>query len=523
MSHSDPFVSEQYILLPSQGVRAQQGTEQTLFLNFPLTQSTQPSQAATLYYAGPTRGLRERFEVRYGPMTGDVAFAFGAPEIPLTVVDTVHEDGPKLVEVTESAALKLRLANPFVRLVPNRDYAPQQFSLSLPLSLPPGAGAALPTIIELRGKPANVPIAGTEVLALTDAALKLGDRGITDQYGRVELRLGPAPVHAEQLYVEPPPHGYWGAYRSSVTLSSPFSIVLEAVDLTFVDALRHHCGPNPGALDGRGVKVAVIDTGVDLNHPDLTVQGGANTVTGEQFNDYGDNGIGHGTHVAGIIAAAGVPPTGVRGLAPAADLLSFRVYGANTRAAKTYAIMKALIYAADWGCHLINLSLGAIPPDEALRDAIVDASDRGVVVIGAAGNDHRQAVSVPACYGTPVSALGRTGTFPAGAREQGDIANPVGTDPADFVADFSNIGPDIDFIAPGVGIVSTVPGGYAPGRGTSMAAAAATGMAARLLGVRPDLLGMPPDQARSVAFKNYLGTTARSMGFGMMYEGYGML
>lgn len=520
MSLSDSRGLEQYILLPPQGVRAQQGVEKTFFVSLPLVQNG-PPQDATLHWAAPARGPWEGLNITFGPTLEDVPFE--APSIPLRVVDTVHEDGPKLVEVTESAALKLRLAAPFVRLVPNRDYTPQQISPPLPLSLPPGAAAASPTIVEVRGYPANVPIAGTEVLALTDAALKLGDRGITDQHGQVQLRLGPAPVHAEELYVEPPSYGYWGAYRASATLSSPFSIDLEAVSLSWVDALRHHSGTIPRGLDGQGVKVAVIDTGVDLRHPDLTVRGGANTVPGELPADYGDNGVGHGTHVAGIIAAAGVPPNGVRGLAPAAELRSYRVYGANSRTAKTYPIMKALIYAAEEGCHLINLSLGAMPPDDALRDAIIDASQRGAVVIGAAGNNYREAVSVPAVYGMPVSALGRTGTFPAGAREQGDIATPVGTDPADFVAGFSNIGSDIAFIAPGVGIVSTVPSGYAPGRGTSMAAAAATGMAACLLSTRPDLVTMSADQARSAAIRNYLGTAARSMGFGLVYEGYGML
>jgi hypothetical protein len=524
MTHIDPQgtqETEQYILLPPRGIRTTQAVHRSFFGSLPRARSTGPSEAATLRYSRPVLGPPGGFDIRYDPTLMEAPF--DAPYIPIRVVDSIHEDGPKLIEATESAAFKLRLAAPFARLVPNRDYRPQQPSPSLPLAPPSGAASAPPVAIEICGRPGRVPIAGIEVLVITDVAGNLGAQGITDARGRVELRLGPGPVRAERLHVEPPASGYWGAFRAPVVLSAHTGIALDAISLAQPDALRHHCAAVPRGRDGDGVRVAVIDTGIDLTHPDLTVAGGANTVTGEQSGDYGDNGIGHGSHVAGIIAAAGSPPHGVRGLAPAAELMSYRVYGQDSRTAKTYAITKALISAVEGGCHLINLSLGALPQDEALKDAIDDAADQGVVVIAAAGNDYRKSVSVPACYATAVSAFGRTGTFPPGAREQGDVDIPAGSDPADFVAAFSNIGSEVYFIAPGVGIVSTVPGGYAPGRGTSMAAAAATGMAARLLSARPDLLTLPPDHSRSAAIKHYLGTAARSMGFGLAYEGYGML
>ncbi len=289
------------------------------------------------------------------------------------------------------------------------------------------------------------------------------------------------------------------------------------------DALRHFCGPAVTGADGAGVRVAVIDTGIDTGHPDVPSLTGRNTVTGEAAGDFGDNGLGHGTHIAGIIAGRGAPPGGVGGLAPGVDLYVYRVFGAGQGTAKNYAIAKALIYASDAECHLINLSLGGVVPDEVLRDAVQDARDHGALVVCAAGNAGRQPVGVPASYGLAVAAMGRVGTFPAGAREEADVDAPVGSDPDDFVAGFTNVGGNVEFIAPGVGIVSMLPGGYGPRRGTSMAAAAATGMAARLLSAQPSLLSMPADAARAAAMHTHLTGQARSMGFGLQFEGYGML
>ena len=106
----------------------------------------------------------------------------------------------------------------------------------------------------------------------------------------------------------------------------------------------------------------------------------------------------------------------------------------------------------------------------------------------AAGNEFRKSIGYPAAYvdqtGIVVSAMGRHGCFPAGACE---VDTPTGTDPLDFVAPFTNIGPgrnsgpQISVIAPGVGVISTVPGGHGVMSGTSMAAPAVSGFAARLL------------------------------------------
>jgi subtilisin len=103
--------------------------------------------------------------------------------------------------------------------------------------------------------------------------------------------------------------------------------------------------------------------------------------------------------------------------------------------------------------------LGGGPKDEATHSAIADAGAKGALVIAASGNDGRAPVSFPAAdsLALAVSALGRKGTFPAGTTETGDAAAPYGKDKANFIAAFSNVGPEISLTGPGVGIISTFP------------------------------------------------------------------
>jgi len=275
---------------------------------------------------------------------------------------------------------------------------------------------------------------------------------------------------------------------------------------------------------GQGVQVGVIDSGIDLHHPDLVVAGGANTVVGEQPNDYGDSGTEHhATHVAGIIAARGTPPNGIRGVAPAARLYSYRVFGQNQDRASNYSIAKAVDQATADGCDLLNLSLGGGSVDPVVQQSLEDARAAGVLPIVATGNDGRGPVSFPASEPSAiaVSALGRKGTFPSGTTEAGDVAGPYGSDAHDFIAAFSNVGPEVDLTGPGVGIMSTIVDGYAVMDGTSMACPAVTGAAARLV-AGSNLLQAPRDAARSDAMAHLLLNSAKQLGFPVNLEGQGL-
>jgi subtilisin len=223
-----------------------------------------------------------------------------------------------------------------------------------------------------------------------------------------------------------------------------------------------------------------------------------------------------------------------QGLAPGVDLLSFRAYPQGSLETNNYQILKAISRAIDAGCDIINLSLnGEARPDETLRDALEDAKDNGVLVVVAAGNDAKPQVGFPAFYayseGLSVAAMGRTGTYPAGSHEDSDVGTPVGsTDPANFVARFTNRG-DVSLTAPGVGIISTVPGGYGVMSGTSMACPAVTGMTARHLAndltARGPLavMNQPKDAARVNAMISLISAATIKVFGDIKVEGDGMI
>lgn len=440
------------------------------------------------------------------------------------VIDSIHENGAKLVELSPNDVSALRAEQPGLRVVPVVYF--QTAEAPRPSIAPGAKGSFSAQAVKLRlqivSRAGGAPVPSATVVAFTDFANRLGAQGTTNSQGIVSLALGGESKKVQRLYVYAD-GGFWNLLRKNVTLKTGGQISLRPLDLSFTDSLRHFYGTSP--LDaGRGVKVGVIDTGVEP-HPDLKIDGGANTVTGENPNDFDDNGDGHGTHVAGIIAARGTPPSGVRGLAPAVSLRSYRVFGQNSHNASNFSIAKAIDRAVSDGCDLINMSLGGGAPDEATHSAMANARASGTVVFAANGNDGRQPVSSPAAdsLALAVSALGRKGTYPSGVAQADEAIKPFGKDKKNFIAAFSNIGPETDLTGPGVGVISTFPGGHAVLDGTSMACPAVVGAAARMLGGRPDLLGLKRDQARSDAIVAAVLQGAKQLGFGGIFEGQGLL
>jgi subtilisin len=511
--------SKRYILAPVQGFHAsrENAREMSLFSNL---------------HAMSTRKAISSL----GSATG--------PDISLTVVDSIGETKPKLIECSEDDLPELRAHHPNMRILPlvyyqtahrPKERIRQAVGMAAAAAAGAAAAVAAPAIsVQVVNGATGTPVVGATVVAFTDFAARAGAEGTTDSIGGVSLSLGAASASIERLYIYPPTDpatGLWPGLQENLTLNDGEIVRLQAVDLSFVDCVRHFY-PSNDLTSGHGVTVGVVDAGVALDHPDLVVSGGQNTVTGENAADFGDNGTeGHGTHVAGIIAARGTPPAGIRGVAPGVTLRAYRVFGQGQSGASNYDIAKAVDAGITDGCTLLNLSLGSpasagpVEGDPALSDAITAAHNAGVLVFVANGNDGRQPVGFPASatFSQAISAMGREGTFPAGTEPEGSVEAPFGTDPTNFIADFSDIGPQTDFTGPGVGVISTLPGGYGVMSGTSMATPAEVGAAARVLGANPAILAMPADATRTAAMLSALAAQTKPLGFGPTFEGKGMI
>jgi subtilisin len=242
---------------------------------------------------------------------------------------------------------------------------------------------------------------------------------------------------------------------------------------------------------GNGIVVAVVDSGVDYNHVDLSQNIWTNSkeIPGNGVDDDGDGYVddvhgwdfvnndsdpndenGHGTHVAGTIAAAN-NGVGVTGVAYNAKIMPVRVLDSDG-SGNTTDIAKGVVYAADRGANVINLSLGGHPSAELAR-SIVYATQKGAVVVMAAGNDGTSQPEAPADLASYAGVA-------VGSVDSSDkltyFSDRAGSQALSYV------------VAPGVNIVSTTPHNtYAAETGTSMSTAYVSGVAALILSANPRL------------------------------------
>jgi thermitase len=229
------------------------------------------------------------------------------------------------------------------------------------------------------------------------------------------------------------------------------------------------------AAPQRTVYIAIIDTGVDANHPDLSQRMRRNsngTVYGynAQLNNANTNDFhGHGTHCAGIAAAQTANGVGIAGVAGTAPVQMMPVKVLNDQGFGTMSdVARGITWAADNGAHVLSLSLGGTAGTQQLADAVNYAWNRGCLVVAAAGNNGSNAPFYPAFYENALAV--------------------AASDPDDRLTNFSQYGAWVDIAAPGSNILSTLPSNaYEAWSGTSMACPHVAGAAALIWSCAPNL------------------------------------
>ena len=361
-----------------------------------------------------------------------------SPEASLTPATTLLTDAPILPETATSTGVGI---------------VPVSTSRPLPAIFASGAYAANELIVRFKPSTRETRIKEcfqdidvqvlSEIEELNTLVLGIPSGNLADAYSHILACAG-------VLYVEPnfllqaadtiPNDPSWGLQYGLVNIRAP-----QGWDLTTGSA---------------AVTIAIVDTGVDYGHADLAgkLVGGYDFVNNDA-DPQDDNG--HGTHVAGIAAASSNNGTGVAGVSWGAHIMPVKVL--NAAGGGSYAnTALGVIWAADHGAQVINLSLGGTGPSSVLEDAINYAHSKGTVVVAAAGNSGSNFVLYPARYPN-VIAVAKTNS-----------ANNW---------DGSNYGPEVDLAAPGTLIYSTIVGGYDYKSGSSMSTGFVSGLAAVLEGI----------------------------------------
>ncbi|MEH2005175.1 S8 family peptidase [Nostoc sp.] len=328
----------------------------------------------------------------------------------------------------------------------------------------------------------------------TANALSTGNYNSTNGYGLINAAAAVARAAGQNTFADVPNLGgnNWGA------------------DLIKAPEAWAH------GYTGKGVVVAVIDTGVDYNHEDLKDNiwtnpkeiagngkdddgnGYADDIHGWNFVDNNNNTLddnGHGTHVSGTIAGEN-NNYGVTGIAYDAKIMPIKVLDSSGSGSDT-SIAKGIHYAVDNGANVINLSLGGAYSNGTLESAIDYASSKGVIVVMAAGNDGGSSPDYPASYasksGIAVGAVDRNNNL-------ADFSNRSGTNQISYVT------------APGVKVYSSVPNNqYATYSGTSMAAPHVAGVVALMLSANPKLTDAQVREIVADTAGNSTQTTSSSL------------
>jgi subtilisin family serine protease len=393
---------------------------------------------------------------------------------------------------------------------------------------------------KLQSSQVRIQVLGEEDKPLAGVVVSLYGAGqpseaVTDENGQAQMPLYSLRAGQAQAVMARPKKDYWDLVirHAELRLDVPNVIRLRSFGETlprynsrgFLSWGQEAMMQNQfnGSVDGEGVKIAIIDSGCDNKHPLLQhITLGTDVTDGGQGLGWTLDPIGHGTHCAGIIAARPARGFPMRGFAPAAEIHVFKVHPEG----RFSDLINALDQCIDEGIDIVNVSLGTDEISFLVEQKIQEARQRGIACVVAAGNSGGE-VQYPARSPQvlAVAAIGRLADFPTDSTHALTVTRIQSSDGI-FSPNFTCHGPQIGVCAPGVAVISTVPGaGFDAMDGTSTAAPHITGLAAILLAHHPLFkagLGKERSAARVDALFGLVKQNAAVLPFGTDRVGAGL-
>jgi subtilisin len=414
--------------------------------------------------------------------------------------------GADSIIVAEMSKERAQQMSQLAQLVVEPDHPVMLDEAALGLVRDPGVVALRSSSVSITIRvlsPGQEPVEGAGVFLFGSLSQV---QGVTDADGQARMTLlGESLDSVRGLYVRPKAD-YWSAWIAAPALDPNGAnvVVVTPLDETF------HNLPNqevvgwglramrldqlPASYRGRGVKVAVLDSGGATTHQQLraALKGGYDTIT-QSADTWNQDETGHGSHCAGIIAGTR-SERGIRGIAPEAEIYAFKVAPDGRFSHLIDALNRCIELQVD----VVNLSLGSDQYSQLLEEKLQEVKERGIACIASAGSTGG-AVQFPASSPSvlAVTAIGKADEFPPGSYHAATMpeGGARGSD-GYFSPRFSCAGPEVELCAPGVAILSCVPpDNYAVWDGSSVAAPHVTGLAALILAHHPDFQG--PYQTRN--------------------------